>query len=187
MREQASLYSVLLAAFARAVGQYAQHTTAVVIAPVSRRTDLSMQPIIGPFMNTVPMLIDLEPAHDLTALVREVKTTVREALSNRDAPWQDVLTALKEQHGLSALGIGQIAFLMDDPAPAEVAIGGFTLTRVPNESIVIRREMTVAMSTSDGQITGNLTYDGSLFEERSVERIVASFIAGLTVSHSERG
>ena len=106
------------------------------------------------------------------------------ALSNQDAPWQHVLAALEDQHGPGALGIGEVAFLMDDPAPQELSVGAFALTRVPPERIVARRELTVAMSTRGGQITGTVTYDGALFESRSIERIVTDFIAVLRLSHA---
>ncbi len=185
VREQASLYSVLLAAFAAALGRYADRRTVVIGAPVTRRTDPATQLIVGPFMNTVPLRIDLDDGEDLPALVREVKTTVLGALSNQDAPWHHVHAALTEQHGPSALGIGEIVFLMDDPVPGEFSVGGFTLTRVAPESIVARRELTAAMSTRDGQITGTVTYDEALFEARSIERIVTNFIAVLTMSQVE--
>ena len=94
MREQASLYSVLLAAFAAAVGTYADQRTVVIAAPLTRRNDPATQLIIGPFMNTVPLRIDVDAEHGLPALVREVKTTVLGALSNQDAPWHHVLAAL---------------------------------------------------------------------------------------------
>ena len=94
VREQASLYSVLLAAFATAVGSYADHRTVVIAAPLTRRTDPATQLIIGPLMNTVPLRIDLDTGNDLPALVREVKTTVLGALTNQDAPWHHVLAAL---------------------------------------------------------------------------------------------
>ncbi len=182
--EQASLYSVLLAAFAEALGRYADHRTVAVGAPVSRRTDSATQPIIGQFMNTVPLLIELDAGEGLPALVRRVKAIVLGALSNQDAPWHHVLAALAERHGPAVLGIGEIAFLMDDPVPEELAIGGFTLTRVPPDSIAIRRELTVAMSTTDEQMSGMVTYDGALFETSSIERIVMTFIAVLTLSPS---
>ena len=44
---------------------------------------------------------------------------------------------------------------MDDPTPEEFSVGGFALTRVPPERIVARRELTAAISTRGGQITGN--------------------------------
>ena len=62
VREQASLYSVLLAAFAAALGRYADRRTVVIGAPVTRRTDPATQLILGPFMNTVPLRIDLDAA-----------------------------------------------------------------------------------------------------------------------------
>ncbi|WP_319454755.1 amino acid adenylation domain-containing protein [Mycobacterium sp. RTGN6] len=184
--EQASLYSVLLAAFARAVGTYADQSTVVIAAPLTRRTDPAMQLMIGPFMNTVPLRIDLDAGTDLPGLVRDVKTTVLGALSNQDAPWHLVLAALAEQHGPSALGIGELCFLMDDPVPGELTAGGLSVSRIPPAPIVLRRELTVAMSTKDDQLTGTVTYDGALFEETSIAGIVSNFIAALTVSDVEK-
>ena len=168
------------------MGTYADQRTVVIAAPLTRRTDPATQLIIGPFMNTVPLRIDLDAGNDLPALVREVRTTVLGALSNQDAPWHHVLAALTEQHGPSALGIGELVFLMDDPVPGEFAAGGLSVSRIPADRIVARRELTVAMSTRDEQITGTVTYDGVLFEARSIARIVSNFIAALTVSHVER-
>jgi acyl carrier protein len=185
VREEASLYVVLLAAFAAALGDYAGRRTVVIGSPMTRRNDPATQLILGPFMNTVPVSIDLTAGADLPALVQSVKTKVVGALSNQDAPWQCVRAALAAQHGTSALGIGETVFLMDDPASAEFAAGGFTITRVPPERIIARRELTAAMSTRNGQITGTMTYDSGLFEARSIERIVANFIAALTLSQAD--
>ncbi len=184
LRERVSLYTVLLAAFAAALGSHAGRCTVVLSAPTSRRTHPVMQQIVGPFMNTVPLRIELDPGEDLPALVGKVKNTVSGALSNQDAPWHHVLAALEEQHGPSARGIGQVAFLMDDPVPGEFAAGGFGLARVPPERIVLRRDVTVAMSTGDDTITGTVTYDEGLFEITAIESIVSHFIAALTVSPS---
>ena len=172
-------------AFAAAVGTYAGQRTVVVGAPVTRRSDPATQLIIGPFMNTVPLRIDLDAGADLPALVRDVKTKVLGALSNQDAPWHHVLAALSAEHGPAALGIGEVGFLMDDPVPGEFSAGGFTLSRVPPERIIARRELTAAMSTRGGQITGTVTYDGALFESGSIERIVTDFIAVLALSHAD--
>jgi amino acid adenylation domain-containing protein len=186
VHEQASLYSVLLAAFATAVGTYADQRTVVIASPQTRRTDPVTQLMIGPFMNTVPLRIDLDAGNDLPSLVRDVKTTVLGALSNQDAPWHLVLAALTEQHGPSALGIGEVVFLMDDPVPGELTAGGLSVSRIPADPIVLRRELTAALSTDDDQLTGVVTYDGALFEEKSIARIVSNFIAALTVSDAEK-
>ena len=55
---------------------------------------------------------------------------------------------------------------MDDPVPGEFAAGGSHRNPHPARTHRPRREMTVAMSTSDGQITGTVTYDDELFETR---------------------
>jgi len=181
VHEQASLYSVLLAAFASAVGRHTRQRTVVLAAPVARRNDRQTQLMLGPFMNTVPLLVDLDTAADLAGLVRTVKSTVLGALANQDAPWLHVLPALAEMHGAAAQRIGQVGFLMDDPVPGEFAAGGFRLTRVHQERVIARRDLTVSMTTKRGQISGMATYDDALFEPDSIERIVRDFIATLSL------
>ena len=95
VREQATLYTVLLAAFATALGDYADRRTVAIGSPVTRRNDPATQLLLGPFMNTVPLRIDLDAGTDLPALVRDVKTKVLGALSNQDAPWQHVLRSAR--------------------------------------------------------------------------------------------
>ncbi len=176
VREQASLYSVLLTAFAAAVGRYAQQRSVVIAAPVTRRDNPATQLIMGPFMNTVPLHIDLSEA-DLAGLIHRVKSQVVQALANQDAPWQLVLDALTARHGPAARGIGETVFLMDDPVPGRFAAGQFTLTRIPPEQVVARRELTVAMNTKGRQVSGTVTYDGGLFAPETINRLVADFIS----------
>lgn len=85
--------------------------------------------------------------------------------------------------------IGETVFLMDDHAPGGFAAGGFTISRVPPEQIIARRELTAAMSTKNGQITGMVTYDGGLFDARTIEGIVTNFVAALSPPETvaERG
>lgn len=186
VREQASLYTVLLAAFASAVGRYADRQTVTIASPLTMRGDPATQLILGPFMNTAPLIIDLAAAPDLTALVLKTKTQVLGAMSNQHAPWQQVLAALAAAHGPAAQSIGDVGFLMDDPAPGELSAGGFTLTRLAPERIIPRRELTAALSTAGEGITGMVTYDAALFEPESIERIVADFVSVLTVSEADR-
>lgn len=184
VREQASLYSVLLTGFAAAVGRYAQQRSVVIAAPVTRRDNPATQLIMGPFMNTVPLHIDLSEA-DLAGLIHSVKSQVVLALANQDAPWQLVLDALTARHGPAARRIGETVFLMDDPVPGRFAAGQFTLTRIPPEQVVARRELTVAMNTKGRQVSGTVTYDGGLFAPETINRLVADFISVFSPSPAD--
>nr|WP_308124091.1 amino acid adenylation domain-containing protein [Mycolicibacterium xanthum] len=185
VREQTSLYTVLLAGFAAALGRYAGQRTVVIGSPMTRRNHPATQLILGPFMNTVPLCIDLADAEDLSALVRATRAAMVGALANQDAPWQHVRAALVEQLGPIASGIGEIAFLMDEPTPDQFAVGGFTLTRIPAERVVARRALTVAMSTRNDQLTGTVTYDRALFDTTTIQHIVADFVSALSLSPAD--
>ena len=93
---------MLLAAFAAAVGRYADQRTVVIASPVTRRSDPATQLIIGPFMNTVPLRYRPRRRSGPARAGPGGETTVLGALSNQDAPWHHVLAALTAQHGPTA-------------------------------------------------------------------------------------
>ncbi len=123
--------------------------------------------MIGPFMNTVPLRVDLD-AGDGPARARPARSRPRCSAPCRTRTHRGTTSSQRSTCNSTepdALGIGELVFLMDEPVPAEFSAGGLLRDPHPAERIV-RRELTVAMSTRDDRITGMVTYDGTLFESR---------------------
>ncbi|MEO7271016.1 MAG: amino acid adenylation domain-containing protein [Vicinamibacterales bacterium] len=178
-REGGSLYTVLLAAFASALAQYAGRPEVVVGSPVSRRTYAGTEQMIGPFINIVPVRIRHADNGRLPALVGQVKEALLPALAHQDAPFHLVTSALRAEHGAAADGAGEVAFVMGDPAPRELIMGDLALTRVDTGPIVARRELTLTFVAVKGDITGTMTYDRDLFEAGTIAGMMANFEAAL--------
>lgn len=184
-RERASLYMVLLAAFASAIGRYARRPAVVIGSPVSRRNQPGTERILGPFMNTLPLRIDLPDGSSLPNLVRNVKAVLLAALAHQDAPFHHVTAALTAEHGPAAAGIGQVAFVIEDPAPSELVLGGLSLTRVEPVQVTSRRELTLSVAATNGEIAGMMTYDRDLFNVVTIQRIVRDFEAALAPARDD--
>jgi non-ribosomal peptide synthetase component F len=135
--------------------------------------------MVGPFMNTLPLRIDLSGEPSLPALAGRVKDVVLEAMAHQDAPFHDVRDALVADHGPSAASIGEVALIMEDEAPERIVFGGLTLTRAAPADIVARREVTLAIATANGEVAGTMIYDRDLFEVDSIQAIVRDFQAAL--------
>jgi hypothetical protein len=173
-REQASVYTVLLAAFAAALGKYTENPAVVIGSPVSRRNQPETEQMLGQFMNTLPLRIDLSEGANFPDLVRHAKAVLLAALSQQDAPFGQVIS----ECGLTS-GIGEVALVMADPSPREITMNEISLSRVEAGHMTSRRELTLSVTISDDQISGTMTYDRDLFHVETILRIVGDFEAGL--------
>ena len=146
----------------------------VIGSPVSRRTQPATERMVGQFMNTLPLRISLPEDTSPGERVRHVKQVLLAALSHQDAPFHRVTAALASVHGHAATSIGEVALVMENEAPAEVALGELTLSRLAPEEVASRRELTLSIA-ANGDITGTVTYDRDLFEPETIQRIVGDF------------
>jgi amino acid adenylation domain-containing protein len=173
-RERASLYMVLLAAFASALARYARRPDVVVGSPVSRRSQPGTEQILGPFMNTLPLHIVANGA-GLPALVGQVKERLLGALAHQDAPLQCIVSELGLGGDAGAAGLGEVALVMDEPAPGELRLGDLSLARLPAEAVVARRELTLSVAAGEDEIAGTVVYDRDLFDPATIEGITRDF------------
>jgi hypothetical protein len=170
-RERATVYMVLLAAFASAIGRYAGRPAVVIGSPVSRRNHRGTERMLGPFMNTLPLAIDLSEGGTLPDLVRKVKGVLLAALAHQEAPFHLVTGG--------ATGIGEVAFVLEDPAPPELVLGELRLTRAEGAEVTARRELTLTVAAGDGDLSGTAIYDRDLFDAGTIQGIVRDFEAVL--------
>jgi hypothetical protein len=176
-RERASLYTVLLAAFASALGRYTRRSSVVIASPVSRRTQGVTEQMMGPFMSILPLRIDVPNGSTLPELVRHVKAVLLAALAHQDAPLHRVIAKLKADIGSEASGIAEVALVMEAAAPAEIVLGDVSLARIELPSISARRDLTVSFAPPDNgeKISGTVVYDRDLFDVVTIQTIVANF------------
>jgi acyl carrier protein len=181
VREQASLPIVLLAAFAGSLLKPNGGHSIAIASAVSRRSQPGTENILGPFMNSLPLRIDLSggPSQTLPELTRQVKHSMIAALAHADAPFHLVKEQLAAEYGPAASDVGEIAFVMADPAPAEFQLGDIFLKRLELAEITARREITLSVTAADGDVSGAIVYDRDLFNRQTMEEIVKRFEAVL--------
>jgi amino acid adenylation domain-containing protein len=174
-RERASLYAVLLAAFASSLGRYSGEPELVIGCPVSRTTLPGTQSIFGPLMNFLPLRLPSQGRPHVPA----VKGALLAALDHQDAPFSEVLAQALEAHGPAAAAIGEIAFVMGDAVHGRELPDGLSFSPEEPSQLTSRRELTLEVNVTQGEIQGALTYDRDLFEADTIARILADLEAAI--------
>jgi amino acid adenylation domain-containing protein len=103
-------FSTLLAVFAALLSRYTGTTDVVVGTPVAGRARPEWEPLIGMFVNTLPLRVDLSGRPALAELVERVRTAVLEATEHQAIPFDRLVEAVGAQRAAGRNPLFQAMF-----------------------------------------------------------------------------
>src|SRR5262249_39481163 len=108
--EGATLFMVLLAAWAATLARWCEQDDIVVGAPVARRDGPELEPLIGFFVNTLVLRVNTAGDPDFGELVRRVREVALGAYAHASVPFEKLVEALAPQRDLSRNPLFQVTF-----------------------------------------------------------------------------
>ncbi|HEX5356498.1 MAG TPA: amino acid adenylation domain-containing protein [Aquabacterium sp.] len=171
----ATLYMVLLSAWAMLLSRLGGQDEVVIGSPVANRQHPDLEDIVGFFVNTLAMRVRLEPgmsAKDVIAHVREVSLG---AFAHQDAPFERVVDAVSPVRSLSHSPVFQATLTLQNAPAAEVRLPGITLSPMRVDRLGSPFELNLTLSESGDTLVGAVEYASDLFERRTIQRWMGSF------------
>ena len=116
-REGATLFMTLLAAFVTLLSRYSGQEDIVVGSPMAGRNRAETEPLIGFFVNTLALRIDLSGNPGFRELLEQVRRVTLEAYTHQDVPFEQVVEDLMPGRSLNHSPLFQVMFVFQS-APA---------------------------------------------------------------------
>ena len=100
-----TLFMLLLSGYALLLGRLGRVEDLVIGTPVAGRKSPhnGTQDLIGPFINTLPLRVDLAGAASFSDLLRRVRAVCLEAYANQDLPFEKLVEEINPQRSLNSL------------------------------------------------------------------------------------
>ena len=174
----ATLYMVLLAAFKTLLYRLTGQDDLVVGAPVAGRSRPETEPLIGCFINTLPLRTDLSGNPRFLELLGRVQETTLGAYTHQDLPFEKLLEALKVERSLSHPPLVQVLFdFMNTPTGLALDLPGLTLQALPVEINTAKSELVLDLWEGERGLAGTVEYCTELFDAPAVERLMRRYEA----------
>ncbi|HWM92624.1 MAG TPA: amino acid adenylation domain-containing protein [Thermoanaerobaculia bacterium] len=178
--EGATLFMVLLAAFAVLLSRRSGQQDLAVGTPVAGRTRPEIEPLIGCFINTLPLRIDLAGDPGFRALVAHVREVTLAAFAHQELPFEKLVEELQPERSLSYNPLVQVMLALQNTpaaaglqqqggAPASGAVGAIQGTA--------KFDLTVALTETADGLEGGLEHDTDLFDEETARQLAAQLRA----------
>ena len=164
--EGATLFMTLLASFAVLLARYAGQGDLVVGIPVAGRTRTEIEPLIGLFVNTLALRIELSDDPPFSVLLDRVKETAVDAFAHQDLPFDRLVSELALARDPGIAPLVQVLFDFQTRTNDRMAIA------TPGEIVeqrdsVAKFELTLAMIEDAGGLVASLEYNTDRFDARN--------------------
>jgi amino acid adenylation domain-containing protein len=174
-QEGATLFMTLLAAFQTLLHRYTNQTDILVGTGIANRNRAEIESLIGFFVNTLVLRTDFGGRPTFRELLRRVRDLTLGAYAHQDLPFERVVEELQPARDLSRNPVFQVSFALQNAPMQELELPGLSLRTQEFESLTTRFDLECHMWDVAGGLQGFLFYSTDLFEEATVERLLAHY------------
>ncbi|WP_346294196.1 amino acid adenylation domain-containing protein, partial [Sphaerothrix gracilis] len=172
----ATLFMTLLAAFSTLLSRYSGQTDLVIGSLIANRHRREVEPLIGFFVNALALRIGLQDNPTFIELLAKVRQIALGAYAHQDLPFEKLVEELRPERSLSQSPLFQVMFDWQTLPPGQtLQLPGLTLTPLDLRPATAKFDLTLAMSESASGIGGEWRYNLDLFDEATIDRMMAHF------------
>jgi amino acid adenylation domain-containing protein len=179
----ATLFMTLLAAFQVLLARHSGQDDLVVGTPICGRGRTELEPLIGFFVNSLPLRADLSDNPPFRALLGRVRRTTLEAYAHQELPFERLVEGLAPERSTTHHPLFQVAFAFhnDDDGDA-LDLPGLKVTPLHIESQQARLDLELHLDECGDGLDGTIFYNTGLFERVSIEPLAGrlqTLLAGI--------
>ncbi|HET7505999.1 MAG TPA: amino acid adenylation domain-containing protein, partial [Kofleriaceae bacterium] len=172
-REGATPFMTLLAAFSLLLHRHSSQDDLVIGAPVANRGRPEIERLIGFFVNTLALRVDLAGDPTFGELLGRVRQACLGAYAHQDLPFEKLVEELSPRRDLSRSPIFQVSFIFQNIAIPELDVGGLRVVPITVESATARFDLELQVFDRPDGLSGWFEYNTDLFDAATIERLAA--------------
>jgi amino acid adenylation domain-containing protein len=180
-----TVFTILLGAYAVLLSKLAGQAEVVIGMPVGGRKRVELEPMVGMFVNTLPLRLNIDPDQTVSQFIEATSATVRQALQHQDLPFDHLVQHLGIARALNHMPVFQAMFAYQTEDET-LALPGLISTMLPVNHHTAKFDLTLHLTASgDGGFNSSLEFDTELFDRSTVMRWAGHFthlLAGIVRS-----
>ncbi|MFD3794950.1 condensation domain-containing protein, partial [Streptomyces californicus] len=188
-REQgATLFMTLLGAFQTVLACHAGHEDIVVGVPTAGRTRTETEPLVGFFVNTLPLRVTCTPELSFRGLLERVREAALGAFAHQDLPFETLVETLAPERDLSHNPLVQVTFQLQSTPAARPSLPGAEVERYPVGEAASQFDLSLDIKRADdGSYHGILNYCPDLFDRPRMDVLVGHYLTLLGAAAADPG
>ncbi|MCP4146715.1 MAG: AMP-binding protein, partial [bacterium] len=168
--EDATLFMALCAVYTVFLAKMTNQEDIVVGSPLANRSHADLEPLIGMFVNTLPLRNFPTPGMSFTQFLNRVKERTLEAFEHQDYPFAHLVEAVVQDRAPDRNPLFDTMFVLQNLENAAVRIPGLKLTPIEQTKNVSKFDLTLEVEELDGGLRFHFEYCTALFKHDTALR-----------------
>jgi amino acid adenylation domain-containing protein/non-ribosomal peptide synthase protein (TIGR01720 family) len=165
----ATLFMALQAAFSTLLSRYTGQQDVVVGTSIANRRQREVEPLIGCFVNTLPLRVDLGGSPGFAELLARVRGVTLDAYAHQDVPFERLVEALRPGRDLSSTPVYQVMFDLLNTPPWDLRLAGLETALLDVGWETAKFDLTLSMVEDGCELRAALEYNSDLFDRTTIQ------------------
>ncbi|WP_266169116.1 non-ribosomal peptide synthetase [Dyella subtropica] len=165
-----TLFMTLMSAWAIVLARLSGQDDLVIGTPIAGRGRQEIEPLIGFFVNTLALRIDMSGAPKVSDLLARVRQLALDAQAHADLPFEQVVDLVQPPRRMDHTPLFQVLFAWQNNDEGVFALPGLRVEAEPETFGWVKFDLELAFGEADGTIQGGFNYTTALFDQATIER-----------------
>ncbi len=176
-----TLFMTLLAAFSTLLYRYTNQPDIPLGTPIANRSRSELSNLIGFFVNTLLLRLDLAKNPTFLELLARVRQTTLDSYTHQDLPFDQLVEIIQPERDPSRSPLFQIMFSLQNTPPLQALnLRDVSTDLLPIDPGISQFDLSLEMIEETEGLTGIFEYNTDLFEAATIERMAGHFQTLLT-------
>jgi amino acid adenylation domain-containing protein len=180
--EGTTAFMTLLAAFQLTLARHAGATDVVVGSPSASRLRPELEPMIGCFVNLLPLRADVSGSRSFRDLLGRVRGTALDAYEHQDLSFEQIVDTVRPDRAVTGEPLFQVLFAVNSmPTPA-LSAGPLTLEFLSPRRRRAKYDLSVTATCSGDDIDLAAEYRSDLYGAEWINRFLGHYLVILAAA-----
>lgn len=176
MRENVTLYMLLISAFGILLNRYSGDSDICIGSPTANRPGSNLEKLIGLFINSVVMRLKFDQESSFLNLLKDVKKISIDAMSYQDLPFEQLVETLNPERIVNMNPVFQVMFALQNAPRPPLDLEGIRSERFFHQKGVSPLDISFYAWEEKRSIFGEIEFSTDIFKRSTIEAFKENFI-----------
>jgi amino acid adenylation domain-containing protein len=176
LKQRITLFHYFLAGYALMLLRYTGHEDIIIGCPFANRPRPELDGLVGLFVNTLPIRLNLSGNPSVQELLDQVRTVMLNAFSWQAAPFEALVSEISPERDLSRTPVFQVAInLRNVPSQHQTKIEGLHIETLHKGSATAPFDLSLEFDEEGGSLLPSLQYNVDLYDEKTIVHMASHY------------
>jgi amino acid adenylation domain-containing protein len=165
-----TLFMLMVAAWSVVLSRLSGQSEVVIGTPTANRPRAELEPLIGLFVNSLALRVDLAGEPGVAELLARIRGAVLGAQEHQNLPFEQVVEIMQPWRRLDHTPIFQVMIAWQEIDIGPLQSPNLRIEPVPGSFDQVKFDLELDLADDGGTVSGALRYAVALFDERTMTR-----------------